>query len=184
MNVIFTLVLAISTILLIISSPDTVLTALTSGGEKALNLSLKLIVIYAVWLGLFEILKRTGISNKLAKLLRPVNKFLFGKISEPANDFISMNLSANMLGISGATTALGISAIRELEKDKNSEYLTAMFFVLNATSVQILPSSVIALRASLNSVSAGNIILPTLLSTAVSTIVGVLLVKIFIKKQR
>lgn len=184
MNVIFTLVLTLSTILLIFKSPDTVLSAIMGGGEKALNLSLKLIVVYAVWLGLFEILKRTGISNFLAKLLRPVNRLLFGKISAPANDFISLNLSANMLGISGATTPLGISAIRELENDTNSYYTTAMFFVLNATSVQILPSSVIALRSSFNSVSAGDIILPTLIATATSTILGIVLVKIFIKKNK
>lgn len=184
MNIIFALVLSVSTLLLIFKSPDSVMTALLSGGEKALNLSLKLLVVYAVWLGIFEILKKTGLSNKLAKLLKPVNKRLFGDISDNANDFISLNLSANMLGISGATTPLGISAVNQLEKDNASYYATAMFFVLNATSVQILPSSVIALRSSLGSASPTDIILPSLLSTLISTIVGVILVKILIKKRK
>ena len=183
MNIIFTLVLCLSTILLIINNPDAVLSAFLSGGESALNLSLKLIVVYAIWLGIFEILRRTKLDKKLSKLLKPINKLLFGQIGDNANDYISMNLSANMLGISGATTPLGINAISELEKEQNSYYKTAMFFVLNATSVQILPSSVIALRTSMGSASSGDIIIPTLLSTLVSTIVGIILVKIFIKKS-
>ena len=59
-----------------------------------------------------------------------------------------------------------------------------MFFVINATSVQLIPSSVLALRASLNSVSPSDIILPTILATLVSTIVGILLVKIFVKRKK
>lgn len=183
MNIIFTLVLCLSTILLILNNPDAVLSAFLDGGEKALNLSLKLVVVYAVWLGIFEILRQTELDKKLSKLLKPINKFLFGKTSDNANNFISMNLSANMLGISGATTPLGINAISELEKEQNSHYKTAMFFVLNATSVQILPSSVIALRSSMGSISSGDIIIPSILSTLVSTVVGIILVKTFIKKS-
>ena len=111
-----------------------------------------------------------------------MNKFLFGKVPEKANDFISLNISANMLGMSGATTPMGIKAIKELEKHSGTEYAITMFFVINATSVQIIPSSVMALRSAMGSVSPADIILPTVLSTLVSTIVGVLLVKIFIKK--
>ncbi len=181
MNVIFGLILIISTTILLIISPEAVLPSMLSGGEKALALTMKMVVIYAVWLGVFELLERTGLSNKFAKLLKPLNRFLFGKVPEKANDFMSLNISANMLGMSGATTPMGIKSIQELEKHPNTEYAIAMFFVINATSIQIIPSSVLALRSSMGAISPADIILPTILATLVSSIIGVLLVKIFCK---
>ncbi len=183
MNVIFGVIVTISLILLLFTSPNLAMTAFLSGGEKALSLSLKLLVVYAIWLGMFELLEKSGLSNKFARLLKPVNKFLFGKVPEKANDYMSLNISANMLGMSGATTPMGIKSVLELEKHPNTEYAIAMFFVINATSIQLIPSSVLALRSSLGSSSPADIILPTILATLLSTIIGVLLVKIFIRKK-
>ena len=184
MNVIFGLILTVSTFVLIFHNPDQVLSAMLSGGEKALSLTLKMVVVYAVWMGVFEMLDKTGLARKFAKLLKPVNRFLFGNVDEKANDFMAMNISANVLGMSGATTPMGIKSIKELEKHPNTEYAIAMFFVINATSVQLIPSSVLALRSSLGSIAPADIILPTILSTLLSTVIGVLLVKIFIKKPK
>lgn len=181
MNIIFGLVVVISTTLLIFINPDSVLSSFLLGGEKALSLTIKMVVIYAVWLGVFELLERTRLSNKFAKLLKPVNRLLFGKLPEKANDFMSLNISANILGMSGATTPMGIKSIQELEKHRNTEYQITMFFVINATSIQLIPSSVMALRTSMGSASPSDIILPTILATLVSTIIGILLVKIFVK---
>ena len=154
-----------------------------SGGEKALSLTLKLVVIYAVWMGVFSLLEKSGLSNKFAKILKPFNKLIFGKVPDAANDFISLNISANILGMSGATTPMGIKAIAELDKTPNTNYVVAMFFVINATSVQLIPSSVLALRTSFSSTSPADIILPTILATLLSSVIGILLVKIFIKRD-
>ncbi|MBE5733648.1 MAG: nucleoside recognition protein [Clostridiales bacterium] len=181
MNAIFGLVLISSTIILIFNHPDKVLSAMLLGGEKALSLTLKMVVVYAVWLGVFELLSRSGLSNKIAKAFKPLNKLLFGPLPEKANDFMSLNISANVLGMSGATTPMGIKSIQELEKHPNTNYAITMFFVINATSVQIIPSSVMALRTSMGSCAPADIILPTILATALSTVIGVLLVKIFVK---
>lgn len=183
MNVIFAIVILTSIILLLFSSPETVLSAMLSGGQKALDLTLKLTVIYAIWLGFSEIFVKCGLDKKTAKLLKPLNRFLFGKTDNQSEEFISMNLSANLLGISGATTPYGIMAIDSLSKTKNNFYAVSMFFVINATSVQLIPSSVLALRTSLNALSPSDIILPTILATAVSSIVGIILVKIFIRRD-
>lgn len=183
MNVIFGIVLILSTILLIFTNPDAVLSAMLSGGEKALTLSLKMVVIYAVWLGVFQLMENSGLSKKFARLFKPVNKFLFGNVPEKAGDFMALNVSANLLGMSGATTPMGIKSIQELEKYPNTNYAITMFFVINATSIQLIPSSVMALRTSLGSTSPADIILPTILATLLSTIIGVLLVKIFVKKD-
>ncbi len=97
---------------------------------------------------------------------------------------ISMNLSVNLLGISGAATPYGIQAANLLDKTDNAEYASAMLFVLNATSLQLIPTSIIAVRVALGSASPNDIVLPTLLATSLSTIVGVLLTKVFIKPAR
>ena len=184
MNVIFGLFAIISMIILLFTNPDGILSAMLSGGQKALDLTMKMVVIYAIWMGVFELLERTGISNKFAKILKPMNRFLFGNIPEKANDFMSLNISANILGMSGATTPMGIKSIAELEKHPNTEYAIIMFFVINATSIQVIPSSVLALRTSLGSTSPADIILPTILATFISTVIGVLLVKFFVKKPK
>ena len=184
MNVIFGIVLTLSTVIMLFTNPDGVLSAMLSGGEKALSLSMKMVVIYAVWLGIFQLMENSGLSNKIAKLFKPINRFLFGKIPDKANDFMSLNISANLLGMSGATTPMGIRSIQELEKHPNTEYAITMFFVINATSIQLIPTSVMALRTSLGSTSSADIILPTLLSTLLSSIVGIILVKTFVKKPK
>lgn len=182
MNAIFGLVITLSMIVLLFLSPESILSSMLDAGNKAFELSLRMIIIYAVWLGVFNLLELSGLSQKCAKKLKPFNKFLFGELPDKANDYMSINITANILGMSGATTPFGIKSIQELEKHKNTEYAIAMFFVINATSVQLIPSSVLALRSSLNSTSPSDIILPTVLATLLSSIIGILLVKIFVKK--
>ena len=100
---------------MIFSSPDAVLAAFLSGGEKALSLTLKLLVIYAVWMGVFSLAEKSGLCSKVAKLLRPANRLLFGELPEKANDYMSMNLAANLLGMSGATTPYGIKSVGKIQ---------------------------------------------------------------------
>lgn len=183
MNAIFGLVLLLSSAILLFLSPDSLLSAMLEGGNKALLLTTKMVVIYAVWMGVFELLSQSGLAKKFANILRPINKNLFGELPENANNYMSLNISANILGMSGATTPMGIKSIQELEKYPNTEYAIAMFFVINATSVQIIPSSVLALRTSLGASNPSDIVIPTILATLLSSIIGVLLVKIFIKKK-
>ena len=141
-------------------------------------------MIYAVWLGIFELAERSCLTEKFARALRPLNRVLFGELPGKSNEYVSMNISANMLGMSGATTPMGIKSIQELEKHPDTSYQIAMFFVINATSIQILPTSVLALRTSLGSLSPSDIILPTILATTLSSVVGILLVKIFLRKKK
>ncbi len=182
MNAIFGVLITLSLIVLLFVDPSTVLPSFISGAENAFSLSVKLIASYAVWLGIFGVLEDTGLDKKFARLLKPVNRFLFGKLPEKAEEYASINISANILGLSGATTPFGIKTIDELEKFKDTGYQITMFFVINATSIQLIPTSVLALRISFGAATPFDIILPTVLSTAVSTLIGVLLVKIFVKK--
>ena len=170
--------------MLLFVSPENVLASFISGGEKALALAVQMTVVYAVWLGILNVFEKTGFSDKCAKILKPVNKRLFGELPEKADDYVSLNISANMLGMSGATTPMGIKAVKELEKHKGTEYAIAMFFVINATSVQLIPSSVLALRIKFGAANPSDIILPTILTTLLSSVIGIILVKLFIKKSK
>ena len=183
MNVIFGIILIAAMTTMLVVSPEGVLSAFISGGEKALALAVQMTVVYAVWLGVLNVFEKTGLSNKCAKMLKPANKLLFGALPDKANDYVSLNISANILGMSGATTPMGIKAVQEMEKYKGTEYAIAMFFVINATSVQLIPSSVLALRIKFGASAASDIILPTILATLLSSVIGVLLVKLFIKKK-
>ena len=184
MNLIFGVILTVSTVTLLFLDPNGVLSSFLSGAEKALALSTQVTVVYAVWLGILNMFEKTGLAQKTANFLKPANKFLFGSLPPKANDFISLNIAANVLGMSGATTPMGIKSVQELEKHKNTEYAIAMFFVINATSVQIIPSSVLSLRIRCGAANPADIILPTILATLLSTIIGVILVKLFVKKGK
>lgn len=183
MNAIFGVIIILSTIFLGITAPEKTLSTMLGGANKALELSFRLLITYAVWSGIFELAKKSRLSEKFSKTLTPLNKLLFGTLPGKSFEYVSMNISANVLGISGATTPMGISAIKELEKYPGTEYQIAMFFVVNATSVQLIPSSILALRTSMNSSFASDIILPTILTTLLSFLIGVILVKIFVRKK-
>ncbi len=181
MNVIFAVIFLCSSALYLFTQPDNYLSALLSGGEKAATLSIALLASYCVWLGFFCVMERSGLSKKLARLATPLCKKLFHTNDENAIFLASSNLSANLLGLPGAPTPLGVRATERFSK-RNNTYALSMLFVLNATSIQLLPTTVLTLRATHGSAAPADIILPTLIATAFSTLLGVVLVRIFVKK--
>lgn len=174
MNVIFTAVCIASMIAIALVAPDKLLSTLLGGAESAAKMALTLFCIYAVWMGLSSLAEKSGLSKCIAKGLKPVAKRVFRTDSEEAGEFLTMNLSCNLLGLGGAATPYAVKAIGELEKEKNT-FAQKLLFVINATSIQILPTTVIALRASAGSASPSDIFLPSLICTAISTSVAVIL---------
>ena len=183
MNILFTLVFLVCTFLLLCTSPDTFLSALLEGAGKGATVSVSLIATYCVWLGLMRVWEDSGVARGISKLLKPILKRLFKTEDEEALQAISMNTSVNLLGISGAATPYGIKAAALLDKTENAEYSSAMLFVLNATSLQLIPTSIIAVRVAMNSASPNDIVIPTLLATLLSTVIGVVLTKVFIRPK-
>ena len=172
MNAIFTVVFIISLLLITIVNPSKALPSLLGGAEKALYLSATLFCIYAVWMGLSRLAEKSGLSRAAARGLKPLSKKLFKTKNEIALEAIAMNLSCNLLGIGGAATPYAVKAAGELEKDGN-DFAQKLLFIINATSIQIIPTTVIALRADAGSLSAADIFLPSLLCTAFSTLFAV-----------
>lgn len=168
--------------ILLFKNVDIAFSSLLNGSEKAIALTLKLWAIYAVWLGILKIVEDTGLNQKIGKLLNPIINKLFGKIDPETHNQIAINITSNLLGMGNACTPSGIKAMKGL--DKGSDIATSsmiMLMILNTSSLQILPTTVIGLRVAAGSVDPNNIILPTLIATTVSTLSGILLCKLFEK---
>ncbi|MBQ7351787.1 MAG: hypothetical protein IJW59_02835 [Clostridia bacterium] len=179
MNLVWTGVMLVGLGLLLVNNVDIAMTSILDGGSKAISLSLKLWGIYAVWLGILRIVEETGLDQKLSKLFNPLIRLLVGKTDDYTKNQISINLTSNLLGMGNASTPSGINAISGL--DKGSRYATSamiMILILNATSLQLIPTTVVGLRVMAGSTAPSDIIIPTFLATSVNTLVGILLVKL------
>lgn len=172
MNAIFTGIFFISLIALAVISPEGFLPSLLGGAERALAMAATLFCIYAVWMGLSRLAEKSGLSNSAAKALKPLCRKIFRTQNDGACENIAMNISCNLLGIGGAATPYAVKAIGELEKE-NNDFAQKLLFIINATSVQLVPTTIIALRTSAGSVSATDIFLPSLICTAFSTLFAV-----------
>jgi len=182
-NVIFTFIFLISLVVFAVFSPEKTLEAMTGGGQKAVGLSMNLIVIYAVWSGVLKIAEDSGIVKKLSRKLRAPIKLLFGKITDDESDDIAVNISANLLGMGGIATPAGISATTKMCSRGNHEGATRLF-VLASTSIQLVPTTVISLRQSFSSAAPAIIFLPSLLASLICTATGLSLCFIFKPKRR
>ena len=161
--------------------------AISTSTEGAVSLTLTLIGTTCLWSGIMEIASNTKIVDYLAGVLKKIIKYLFPDINknENAQKKIIMNVIANILGLGNAATPLGLQAMEELqkdniEKDKLSNNMM-MLIVLNTASLQIIPTTVIAIRTSLNSENPTKIIFPIWLSTICAAIVGIIITKLLIK---
>ncbi|MFN0156993.1 MAG: nucleoside recognition domain-containing protein [Bacteroidota bacterium] len=168
------------------------LTKVTNDGvlgsaKTAVTLAIGLIGIMALWLGVMKIAEQSGLVAKLALFLRPVMTRLFPDVpaDHPAMGAMIMNISANMLGLSNAATPLGLKAMEELNKlsKKAGTATDAMctFLVINTSNVQLIPATVIAIRASAGSANPTEILGPAIVATTISTLVGIIVVKALAK---
>ena len=163
-------------IAMLFSDPGGAVSAALAGAENAVALSLKMLAVYALWLGVLGVMKKNGVSDFVTKLFRPLTRRLFKGEDEGTHALISQNLAANFLGIGSAATPLGIEAIARMQGEKGDATDSAvLFLVINSCGVQLLPATIIALRAQAGSASPSNILLPTVLSTALTAAIGVIL---------
>lgn len=178
----------LSLMALILNNPQSIVAEMTNASMDVLLLSANLLAIYTVWMGLLEIVEQTGLGARLAKLLRPFIRRLF-KINDPETEkYIALNMSSNILGLGNASTPMGIKAMKRL--DNGSGKITApmiMLLIVNATSIQLFPTTVVGLRVSAGSLDPTSIILPTIVGTIITCITAIsvtkLCEKIFFKKR-
>jgi len=181
-NIIFLCLFAASSVAFIILFPQNFLPAMLGAAQKAATLSLSLLASYCVWMGFMEVLSDCSLTQKISRGLKPLCKRLFKTEDSAAIESLSMNISSNLLGLSGVATPYGMEAARLLENGKNSAYSHAMLFVLAATSLQILPNTAISLLSLGGAANPYSVILPTFLTSVVSTALGIILVKALVRK--
>ncbi len=175
--------------------------ALDSASE-AVTLAVTMLGIMAMWTGLMEVARQSGIMERLTNGLAPVLRFLFPRIPKKhkVNEYIAANIIANVLGLGWAATPMGLKAMKELtavERERLAEkrgvtpeeiQLTkasdemCTFLVINISSLQLIPVSVIAYRAQYGAVNPAAIVLPGLIATVVSTVVAVLFCRLMCRK--
>ena len=180
MNKIWFIMVVAALCALVWIDPENVLSTMIDAGTSAFELALELCAVYAVWLGILELVDASGLSQKIARFLHPLIKKLFKIDDIETEKMIALNMSANMLGLGNASTPMGINAMKRLDDGSGiATHACIMLIVINSTSIQLLPSTVIGLRAAAGSASPADIILPTLLSTICTFSLGICLVLLF-----
>ena len=187
-NIIWFLILSLGIIIGIVTGKGEILSkAVVSSTASSVELVMGLVGMMCLWCGIMKIAERSGLTDKLAGILRPFLKIIFndaGK-STMAMSSITMNITANMMGLSTAATPFGIKAMEEMqkaniEKDTASNDM-ALFLVLNAACIQFLPTTVISIRAAYNSQNPAIIILPAIIATGTAAALGIVYCKVLEK---
>ncbi|REK77294.1 nucleoside recognition domain-containing protein [Paenibacillus paeoniae] len=159
---------------------DMVTQAAFDGAKSGVTVSFGLISIMVFWLGMMRIAEDAGLLTKLARLLRPLVRWLFPDIPKdhPAIGYIMSNLSANLFGLGNAATPMGIKAMQELQKlnpDKDTATpAMCTLLALNTSSITIVPTTLIAIRMNYGSANPAEIIGTTLAATIVATAAAIL----------
>lgn len=162
---------------------EAVAAAATAGAQGAVMLSLELIGIVALWNGLMNIANASGLIGKLSRVLRQVYRLCFPHISpeSKAGQNILLNVTANVLGLGNAATPFGLKAMQELGRDAKGTATNEMvlFLVLNTASIQLIPTTVISMRAAAGSAAPSDIILPVWIVSVVALSAGLLAARLF-----
>jgi spore maturation protein SpmA len=163
--------------------------ALFDSARLAVDIALGLIGTMALWLGFMRVLRDAGVMTSIARGLSPVMRWLFPAIPEdhPALSAMILNMAANVLGLGNAATPFGLKAMKELQKlNPNKAVATdsmALFLAINTAGIAVIPTGVMAVRASLDSANPGGIFVPSILATLCSTITAIIFAKFLARRK-
>lgn len=157
--------------------------SIINSSKDAVELAITMLGIVATWMGIMSIAEKGGIIDDISKKMKPILKWLFPEVpsNHRANKYIATNIIANMFGLGWAATPAGIMAMKELQNlNKNKDSASnamCMFLIVNISSVQLVSINIIAYRSQYGAADSTDIILPTILATAISTFVGIIYAK-------
>ena len=159
-----------------------VVASLFDSSKTAFEISIGLTGVMSLWLGFMKIAEKGGVTELIARLVGPLFARLFPGIpaGHPASGAIVMNRSANMLGLDNAATPLGLKAMKELQSlnktpDTASDEMI-LFMVMNASSVTLVPISIMTFRAQLGAANPADVFVPILIATYIADLIGLLIV--------
>ena len=153
--------------------------------SKGIEFAISLAGIMALWMGIMNIAKESGLIEKIGQKLNPIMRRLFPSIPKghKAMSYIVMNIALNMLGAGNGATAFGLKAMSELQTLNNKKDTATndmiMFMVINISSIQIIPFTIIKLRMDMGAQNPSEIIFTTLFATIISTAVSIITFKFF-----
>jgi len=158
------------------------------GASAAVTTVLSFAGIMCFWTGILKIAEKSGLSEKVEKLLRPVINFLFPRAGNEAKKYIAMNMSANLLGMGNAATPMGIKAMECLDRENPVPHRASddmcMLVIINTASLQLIPTTIIALRVASGSADPFSIILPIWIASLTALFSAVLLAMLFLRRKR
>ncbi len=188
MNTIWVLLISVSVIFSIVNGKLEEFTkSIFDAAKSAVEISLFLLGIIALWLGITKIIEDSGLIHRFSKFFKPLISRLFKNIPEdhPSITSITLNFLANIFGIGNAATPLGIKAMQDLQSlNNNSETITfemMLFIVVNTASIQFIPFTVIGILSDFGSKNPTVVVLPIILATVLSAIFAVINLHLFRK---
>lgn len=161
--------------------------AIITSSDSTVKLIIGLVGIMCLWCGIMKIAEKSGLTDKIAKVMKPILRLFFREAAkdEKAMGAMVMNLTANMMGLSNAATPFGIKAMEELKRLNKREGVAsndmALFLVLNAACIQLVPTTVISVRAAMGSKNPAETIIPGIIVSTIAAIVGVICCKVLEK---
>ena len=189
LNIIWPLFIIISFIYAILNGRvSEVNNSIFESTKSAVELSISLLGTMCLWNGIMQIATKTSIVKHLGKLLNPIMKRIFPDIKkeEKVHEEITMNIIANIMGLGNAATPLGLKAMKSMQKKNSNKHKLsnsmAIFIVLNTASIQLIPTTVIAIRHSLGSNNPTAMIVPVWIATACAAVAAIISAKILMKK--
>lgn len=189
LNKIWPIIVVISIVYAISSGNiDGLNNAICNSSKDAIEVFIILIGTTALWSGLMKILSSTKIIEVFSIMLNPIIKIIFPELKDnKIKKIISMNMISNFFGLGNAATPLGIKAINLMHdsnnKSKKMSSAMIMLILINTTSIQLIPTTIIAIRSSLGASNPSSIILPVWCSTFISVTMGIFLIKFFYRKK-
>lgn len=153
--------------------------------SKSIELILTMIPVMCLWLGIINIAKKSGLLDKLSKLLTPILRVIFPEIPKNSSCFsyISINIIMNMLGVGNAATPFGLKAMKEMQKlNKNKDTASRSmitFIILNTSAVTIIPTTIISLRILNKSVNPMSIVPYIIITSTISCILGLIIDRLY-----
>ena len=189
LNVIWTVILISSfTYSFFAGTVDETVTTLLESGKTSVEFMLKTGAVMVMWSGFMEVAKKSGLTGVISHVLSPFIRKVFkgiGKNSEEEN-LISTNLAANMMGLSNAATPLGMKAMKKLSEKSDGKTATdnmCMLCIINCASLQLIPSTLIAMRSASESASPGEITVPIWIVSSLTLIFAIILAKFMERKS-
>ncbi len=159
--------------------------AVIGSSKSAINLFVSICGAICFWSGIMKIAQDAKITSSISKIFKPIFKKLFKNPSDESVEAVSMNVSANLLGLGNAATPLGLEAMKKFKKSNNNKSYAShnmiLFCVLNTSALQIIPTTIATLRFNNGSSDPMKILCPTLVSSLAALVSSIIAVKIFSK---